>query len=501
MPSIRVLLPCALLLAALPMWAQEVAPAQSPAMTAQAAHNLLHEIDDAFVSVFQKVAPAVVIIEAERKATEGDQDESFDFFFHTPESGDGSAPPEQHLPDTSTVHSEGSGMIVRPDGYIYTNYHVIEDAQSIDVKLRDNRHFTATLVGADERTDIAVLKIDATGLPAVTMLNSDTVRVGQMCFAIGIPYNLDYSFCRGVVSALGRGNLTATATKPMYEDYIQTDAFINPGNSGGPLFDIDGNVMGMNTLINGVGRGLSFAIPSNMLNDVGQELIANGHASHPWLGVQVTNRDEGPSGSYADQGVSVETIEADTPAYKSDLRPQDIILKVDGVPLASVHDLQKQIFNKKVGATVALTVQRGGRTFDISIVTEKLPDDIDHIAANHYRAKKRSSDSTNYGLEFAPADAGLHSPPGKEHAGDVIITKGSAGGVVIASVTPDSPAGRAGIQPGDILTAVDQKTVSDTSACLALLAAHRGQAGPLLYITRNGHKASTVLDNNGPDSQ
>ena len=307
MPRFRVLLSCSLLAApALCLRAQEAAPAGSPAMSAQAAHDILHEIDDAFVSVFQKVAPAVVIIEAERKASEDDQDQSFDFFFHTPESGDGAAPPEQHLPDASTVHSEGSGMIVRADGYIYTNYHVIEGAQSIDVKLRDNRHFTAKLIGADERTDIAVLKIDATNLPTVTLLDSDAIRVGQMCFAIGIPYNLDYSFCRGVVSAMGRGNLTATATKPMYEDYIQTDAFINPGNSGGPLFDIDGNVMGMNTLINGIGRGLSFAIPSNMLNNVGQELIATGHATHPWLGVVVSNRDDGPSGSFADQGVSAD---------------------------------------------------------------------------------------------------------------------------------------------------------------------------------------------------
>jgi S1-C subfamily serine protease len=295
-----------------------------------------------------------------------------------------------------------------------------------------------------------------------------------------------------VVSAKGRGNLTATATKPMYEDYIQTDAFINPGNSGGPLFDIDGRVMGMNTLINGVGRGMSFAIPSNMLKNVGQELIATGHAAHPWLGVVVTNRDDGPSGSFADQGVSVETIEADTPAYKSDLRPQDIILKVDGVPLTSVHDLQKQIFDKKVGASVDLTVQRGSRTFNVAIVTEKLPDDIDHIAANHYRAKKRPNDATNYGLEFAPAHLGLRSDSTPDKA---------VGGVVIASVAPDSPASRAGLQAGDILTEVDLKAVSDVSTCVALLAAHRGQAGPLLYITRGGHKASTVLDNNGPDTQ
>jgi S1-C subfamily serine protease len=160
--------------------------------------------------------------------------------------------------------------------------------------------------------------------------------------------------------------------------------------------------------------------------------------------------------------------------------------------------LQKEIFNKKVGASVDLTVQRGSRTFNIDIVTEKLPDDIDHIAANHYRAKKRPSDATAYGLEFAashaggPSHAGLQSQPSQDK---------TDGGVVIAAVAPDSPASRAGIHPGDILTEVDQKAVSDANACLALLAAHRGQAGPLLYITRNGHKASTVLDTGDADSQ
>jgi S1-C subfamily serine protease len=458
-------------------------------MSAQAAHDLLHAIDDACVSVFEKVAPAVVIIEADKKVSTDAKDQSFDFYFDSPESGQGgpggSAP---RMPEQPSVRSEGSGFIVRPDGYVYTNFHVIEDSEKIEVKLRDNRHFIAKIVGVDERTDIAVLKIEAKNLPTVSLVDSDSVRVGQMCFAIGIPYNLDYSFCRGIVSAKGRGNLTSTATKPMYEDYIQTDAFINPGNSGGPLFDIDGRVMGMNTLINGVGRGLSFAIPSNMLNEVGPELIATGHATHPWLGITVATRADAPSGSIIDEGVCVETIEADAPAYKSDLRPQDVINKVDGVPVLTAHDLQHEILRKKVGQTVELNISRGGRTFDIAIVTDELPADITKVAQSHFKAKTHPSDATSYGLEFSTTHSGGEAEPVRDKMG---------GGVVVTTVLADSPAGRAGIHAGDILTAVDEKPVTDPSRCLELLAAHRGPAGPVLFITRGGHKASAVLDADG----
>jgi S1-C subfamily serine protease len=480
MPKYRAATLLASLLLVAPAFSSQAQDAPGT-LSPQAAHDLLHQLDDAVVAIFEKVAPAVVIVEADKKPTSDEQDQSFDYYFHSPETGEGGSGAPPRLPEAPSVRSEGSGFIVRPDGYIYTNYHVIEDADKIEVKLRDKRHFIAKLVGADERTDIAVLKIEATGLPIVSMVDSDSVRVGQMCFAIGIPYNLDYSFCRGVVSAKGRGNLTSTPTKPMYEDYIQTDAFINPGNSGGPLFDIDGRVMGMNTLINGVGRGLAFAIPSNMLNDVGPELIATGHATHPWLGITVANQDEAPSGSIVDEGVCVETIEADAPAFKSDLRPQDIITRVDGVPVLTAHDLQHEILRKKVGQSVDLTVTRGSRTLDIAVVTDELPSDLTHVAQiHHLRAKTHPSDATNYGLIFnIPAD--------QAHPKD-------ADGVIIAQVLPDSPADRAHIKAGDVLTAVDYKPVSNAAASVALLATHRGAAGPILFITRGGHKASAVLD-------
>jgi len=467
-------------------------PAPSPA-AALLAHDLLHQIDDAYVSVFEKVAPAVVVIEADKKPASDGQDQNFDFYFHSPESGEGNHAP---APEPS-VRSEGSGFIIRPDGYIYTNYHVIEDAEKIEVRLRDNRRFVARVVGADEHTDIAVLKIDATNLPVLTLLDSDSVRVGQMCFAIGIPYNLDFSFCRGIVSGKGRGELASTPANFLYEDYIQTDAFINPGNSGGPLFDIDGRVMGMNTLINGLGRGLSFAIPSNMLSDVGGSLIATGRAPHPWLGVQVMSLrdqlDDDPSGaerySGLESGVCIKTIEANAPAYKSDLRPKDVVTRVDGVSVLTAHDLQREILRKKVGQSVDLSVWRDGKTFDIPIVTDEMPADLTQVAEAHARAKFRPGDNGSYGLQFHPSAQT-----------QTVRDKINAEALVIA-VLPDSPAGRAGVRVGDIVTAVDQKAVTDSASCLELLAAHRGASGPMLSINRNGQKARALLDTGGSEKQ
>jgi S1-C subfamily serine protease len=463
-------------------------PASSPAPV-----DLLHQLDNAYVALFEKVAPAVVIIEADKKPATDEQDQNFDYYFHSPEGGQGSHP---HLPEPS-VRSEGSGFLFRPDGYIYTNFHVIEDADKIDVKLRDNRHFAARVVGTDERTDIAVLKIDATDLPVVTLVDSDSVRIGQMCFAIGIPYNLDYSFCRGIVSGKGRGNLTSSATKPMYEDYIQTDAFINPGNSGGPLFDIDGRVMGMNTLINGLGRGLSFAIPSDMLHDVGDALVATGHVTHPWLGITVSSLDDQSAGADhprgIDNGVYVQTIEADAPAYKSDLRPRDVITKVDSVPVMTAHDLQREILHKKVGQSVALSVWRAGKAFDIAIVTDELPTDLTKVAQAHFqKAKIRPSDDTSYGLQFASS----HPAPGQTQTVRDKIT----GGAAVTAILSGSPAARADLHAGDIITSVDEKPVTDPASCIEILAAHRGATGPTLFFTRNGQKTRAILDTAGSDT-
>ena len=190
---------------------------------------------------------------------------------------------------------------MRSDGYILTNFHVVEGADHVDVKLKDGREFPAKVVGTDEKTDIAVIKIDAKDLPVVQMGDSDAVRVGQFAFAIGAPFKLDYTFTYGVISGKGRSKLFTNGGYSI-SDYIQTDASINPGNSGGPLCDIDGKVVGMNTLINGLNRGLGFAIPSNLVNEIGQQLVAGKKIARPWLGIRIESVGDNPNDARFAQG-------------------------------------------------------------------------------------------------------------------------------------------------------------------------------------------------------
>src|SRR5256885_2305836 len=239
--------------------------------------------------------------------------------------------------------------MARQDGFIYTNFHVVEGADEIAVKLKDGREFKAKVVGTDEKTDIAVIKIEATDLPVAQFADCEAVRVGQFAFAIGAPFKLDYTFTYGVISGKGRSKLLATGGYSI-SDYLQTDASINPGNSGGPLCDIDGKVVGMNTLINGLNRGLGFAIPSNLANEIGQQLIAGHKIVRPWLGIRIESLGDDPSirdlFKGLEKGVVVRTIEADAPAYKSDLRPFDVIIQVDNSPVSSDTQLQHEILKK-----------------------------------------------------------------------------------------------------------------------------------------------------------
>src|SRR5438094_7690756 len=340
----------------------EAVPTSSvPAAAAEAGKDVVHQLNNAFAKVFEIVAPSVVIIEISKKNDSSESSALEDLFFQ--------GPPDENNPRRNPgalrpIQSEGSGFIVRPEGYIFTNFHVVEGADKIEVKLRDGRNFPATVVGTDEKTDIAVIKIDAKDLPVVQLGDSDAVRVGQFAFAIGAPFKLDYTFTYGVLSGKGRSKLLQTGAYSI-SDYLQTDASINPGNSGGPLCDIDGKVIGMNTLINGMNRGLGFAIPVNMAKEIGTELIAGHKIMRPWLGIRIETLGADPTIREvlqgADKGVVVRTIEADAPASKSNLRPFDVITHVDGSTVTSDSQLQHEVLKKKVGQNVELTVWRKGQ--------------------------------------------------------------------------------------------------------------------------------------------
>src|ERR1700730_3185262 len=362
--------------------------AQAPA--SNAAKDIAHQLNDAYTAVYEKVAPAVVVVDVEKNGRSGNPSnplDGFDFFFRGPRD-------ESEQPD----QSEGSGFIVRQDGYIITNNHVVDGEDKISVKLKDGRTFVAKVIGSDDRTDVAVIKIDATGLPSIDFANSDEVKVGQIVCAIGTPYKFAYTFTTGVVSAKGRNELLPDK----YEDYIQTDAAINPGNSGGPLCDIDGRVIGMNTLIHGLNRGLGFAISSNLAKQVSDQLINNGRIVRPWLGIIIEslteqNRPEVFKG--VDKGVVVRTIQADTPAAKSDLRPADVITEVDGVSVASARELQYEILKKKVGDQVNLGIWRSGKKLTLAVKTEELPAETGQDPASPAATPPPQSNNTTFGVE------------------------------------------------------------------------------------------------------
>ena len=475
--------------AAPPLAQPESGPTSTvPPASADAGKDVVHQLNSAFTKVFEIVAPSVVIIEVTKKNDGSENSALDDLFFQGPQDDN---TPRRGPRSTQPIQSEGSGFIVRPDGFIYTNYHVLEGADQIDVKLKDGREFKAKIVGTDEKTDIAVIKIEATNLPVAQFADSDAVRVGQFAFAIGAPFKLDYTFTYGVISGKGRSKLLATGGYSI-SDYLQTDASINPGNSGGPLCDIDGKVVGMNTLINGLNRGLGFAIPSNLTNEIGQQLIAGHKIVRPWLGIRIESLGDDPSirdlFKGLEKGVVVRTIEADAPAYKSDLRPFDVITQVDGAAVSTDTQLQREILKKKIGQAVELTVWRKGQTMKIPVTTGELPNDISR-ASNEINppAPSKPEDSNRFGLQVQELT--------KEVA--TRLKLGVTQGVIVTDVADNSLAAAQDIQREDVITEVDGRKITNVASFREALNKADPRKGVLLYLDRKGSKTFAVLKAGG----
>ncbi len=463
----------------------EVVPTPTvPAAAAAAGKDVVHQLNNAFAKVFETVAPSVVIIEVSKK-NEGNDGSPFDdlLFQGQPDENNPQNGPRSALP----LQSEGSGFIVRADGYILTNYHVVEGADKIEVKLKDGRNFTAKIIGTDEKTDISVIKIEARDLPVVQLGDSEAVRVGQFAFAIGAPFKLDYTFTYGVVSGKGRNKLIANGGYSI-ADYLQTDASINPGNSGGPLCDIDGNVIGMNTLINGLNRGLGFAIPVNMIKEIGTELIAGHRIVRSWLGIRIESLGDDPSirdlFKGLEKGVVVRTIEADAPANKSQLRPFDVITQVDGTDVTTDSQLQHEILRKKVGQIVELTVWRKGQTLKVPVTTGELPGDV-----------ARASNETVKPNTAKPEDAGKFGLQVQDLSKEVAerLHLSVPQGVIVTDVSENSIASQQDIQREDVITEVDGKAVTNVQTFRDALLKADPRRGVLLYLDRKGNKTFAVL--------
>lgn len=340
----------------------------------------------------------------------------------------------------------GSGFIISSDGYLVTNHHVVDGADKITVKLNDKREFPAQVIGSDPQSDIALLKIAATGLPTVTIGNMDHLKVGQWVFAIGAPFGLERTATKGIVSALSR-----SLPNDAYVPFIQTDVPINPGNSGGPLFDLNGQVVGVNSQIfsrSGGYMGLSFAIPVNVAMDVVAQLKTDGRVSRGWMGVSLQEVTQDLARSFnleQPRGALVAEVSADSPAAKAGLKTGDVIVAYAGQPVNDSADLPPLVGATKPGVNRTLTVIRDSKPQDITITLGQLPDrNRNELALNH------APDDGSPRLNIVVADL----PAGQRDR--------DQGGVRVQQVGP-GVAAEAGVQPGDILLSLNNQSIKDAA--------------------------------------
>jgi len=444
---------------------------------------MARQLNDAFTSVYEKVAPAVVVVEVQGGAVvPSGLPQGLDFFFRAPDGRRIKPPPEQ-----------GSGFVISPDGLILTNNHVVSgsDGGTISVTTKDGRKYPAELIGRDEKSDIAVLKIDAKNLPTVELADSDAVKVGQFAFAIGAPFDLPYTFTVGVVSAKGRTNLT---NNPSYEEYIQTDASINPGNSGGPLVDLDGKVIGVNTLISGLNRGLGFAVPSNIAKSVADQLVTTGKVSRAWLGISIVGLDEDDQLKNLfpglDSGVVVENIQPRTPAFRSKLQAGDVILSVDGRKVAAARDVQREILTKRVGQKVDLEVWRNGRKMQIDVTTGEQPDNLVR-ASNRIPVPAVPMIPPDEPPTAMPAP-GPDTLPEVPNLHGLVLQEERDGRLAVTGVIEGSPADIAGFKPGDTITEAGGKPVRGARQFESQISS-AGSRGIMVLLEREGQTTFAIL--------
>jgi serine protease Do len=438
----------------------------SPATAAPARDNpldLARQLNEAFVSVADQASASVVVIKVAQKPgrmmfqlPEGnpffDEDnplyEHFRRFFEQrereqeqqqPERQPRRAPQRQREPQ---FNGQGSGVVIRADGYIMTNRHVVEDAEKIKVRFKDGREFDAVVRGMDAQSDIAVLKIEGTGLPVAKLGDSAKVRVGEFAIAIGAPFDSN------IVPSFAGGSA-------MDQDFIQTDASINPGNSGGPLVNINGEVIGINTMIRGMNTGIGFAVPINLAREVADKIVLEGKFTRAWLGVSVSALKDflqvrpefAEFAKGVKSGVVVSELVEGGPAAKSDLKPSDIITSVEGTPVNNAQELRNAVRAKPIGKELTLDVVRNNKTTKIKVKTEAWPEEAMLVS--------------NQRPSAAPAATGLGFSVKAltQELADQLKLKANSG-LVVSAVERGSAAEAAGIKPGDVITEINRKPVT-----------------------------------------
>ncbi|MFY9751215.1 MAG: DegQ family serine endoprotease [Candidatus Acidiferrales bacterium] len=443
------------------------------AVVRDAAPVNLGSFQNGFSAVLKPALPAVVNIHTS-KMVKPDRSQMSPFFndpmfrqFFGDQFGQGQ---DQMKPQRE--QSLGSGVIITADGTILTNNHVVDGATDIKVQLSDKREYQAKVIGTDSKTDIAVLKIDASGLPTLPLGDSTSMKVGDLVFAIGDPFGIGETATMGIVSATGRGGLGIEN----YEDFIQTDASINPGNSGGAMIDIHGNLIGINTAIlagnSGGNQGIGFAIPINMAKNVMDQILTHGKVVRGYLGIyieDVTPELAKQFGLSQAGGVLVGDVEPGKPAAKAGLKRGDVILKLNGQTLASRNDLQLQISQTAPGTAVNLDVWRDGKTQPFTVTLEQLPEKDAEAATGE------------------TSEGGLDGVQVQELTPDVaqeLDLKPGVHGVVVSQVDPSSAAAAVGVQRGDVIQEVNHHTVTNVQEYKQALASTGNQ--PVLLLINHG---------------
>jgi len=429
--------------------AQQSQAAAAAVPTVPAVESAVRALPD-FSPLVEKYGPAVVNVEVVEKAQpqNGPQglspnDPFYDFFrrfgIPTPDQGPrGNAPP---------VRGAGSGFIVSADGYILTNTHVVGNADEVTVRLTDRREFPAKVIGADERTDVAVIKINAANLPTVKLGDPSKVKPGQWVLAIGSPFGFENSATAGIISATSR-----SLPSDNYVPFIQTDVAVNPGNSGGPLFNLAGEVIGINSQIfsrTGGYMGVSFAIPIDVARNVEDQLVKTGKVVRGRIGVTIQDVNAQLAESFGldrPRGALVSSVEKDGPAAKAGLQPGDVILGVNGKPIERYGELSGNIAAMKPGADATLDVWRGGKKINVTVKVTELKEQQQTAKSGGGKQKEHATNqAAQFGLTVRQLD-----PQEKEQAE-------TQGNLVVEEVT--GPAASAGVQPGDIILGVNGKRV------------------------------------------
>ncbi len=379
-------------------------------------------------------------------------------------------------PRSYEARGEGSGLIVRPDGHILTNFHVVEDTHELQVTLSNGRTYPAQVVGVDRETDLALIRIDVDNLQAARFADSDRLEVGQWVLAVGNPFGLDHTVTAGIVSALGRESMGLS----QFGNYIQTDAAINPGNSGGPLINLRGEVVGINSAITtrtGGYMGIGFAIPGNMAESVLQSLLASGTVVRGWLGV--TMAEIAQNLGYDGEGVLVEKVAEPGPAAEAGLRAGDIVAEIDGLPVRSMEQLRSSIARRAPGTVVRMTVVRDGRRQDLNVTLGQRPPTQELLAEQN-------------GLEyFAGLGASvLEVTPEVARELGLSVERG----VVIMGVEQDGFADRLGLRPEDVILSFGGVRIEQLGELTRAMENFNAQGNVRIDLQRDTTKMSLIVE-------